>query len=203
MKKIAMLAVLLAVTMGAAAQNTKKEARQQRRAERAEMYRQSDTTEILDDNGNKVYEDGIYKTREKHIADVKKGATEVIVTTSFETPKEVFDILMRAMIQEGNIPKETDKEYFIIRSEKKQVYNALYDIRYVVYQQNGKVKVRANGTAYGSFSVGAGLFRSNTDMVVPVEYKGIDDSLFMTAWKEIDHYVLNLPLIELVEYIKP
>lgn len=189
-----MLAVLLAVTIGAAAQNTKKEARQQRRAERAEMYRQADSA---------MFEDKINRKREQHIADVKKGATEVIVTTSFETPKEVFDILMRAMIQEGNIPKETDKEYFIIRSEKKQVYNALYDIRYVVYQQNGKVKVRANGTAYGSFSVGSGIFRSNTDMVVPVEYKGIDESLFMTAWKEIDHYVLNLPLIELVEYIKP
>lgn len=194
MKKIAVLAALLVISIGVEAQNIKKDAKQQKRAERAEMNRQADSAK---------FQDGIYKKREQHIADVRKGATEIIVTTSFDTPKEVFDILVRAMIQEGNIPKDIDKDYFLIKTEQKQVGSAIYDIRYAVYQQGGKVKVRANGTAYGSFSVGSGMFRNNTDMVVPIEYKGMEGSLNMTAWKEIDHYMLSLPMIELVEYIHP
>lgn len=203
MKRIAAIALLLLITIGAAAQElTKKELRQQRRAEREKMYDEA-TAELNDEDNKPLYEDGIYRQRESRqkVDATKKGATSIIVTTGFESPKEVFDILMRSMIQRGRVPKETDKEYFLIKTEQVQVGNARYDIRYAVYEQGRKVKVRANATAYGSFSVGVGMIRSNTDMVVPVEYGGIDGSLTRTAWKEIEDYMLSLPLLEKSEYI--
>ena len=203
MKRIAAIALLLLITIGAAAQElTKKELRQQRRAEREKIYEEAGAEQNDEDN-KPVYEDGIYKQRvpKDRIKDETKGATILIATTTFETPKEVFDILMRAMIQNGDIPKETDKEYFLIKTEQKQVGNARYDIRYAVYEKGGKVNVRANATAYGSFSVGMGVFRSNTNMVIPVKNEGVEGSLTYTAWKEIEHYILALPLLESLEYI--
>lgn len=205
MKRIAAIALLLLITIGAAAQElTKKELRQQRRAEREKIYEEAGA-ELNDEDNKPVYEDGIYKQRvpKDRIKDETKGATILIATTGFETPKEVFDVLMRALIQNGDIPKETDKEYFLIKTEQKQVGTACYDIKYAVYEKNGKVNVRANATAYKSFSVGMsfGGFRSNTNMVIPVKNEGVEGSLTYTAWKEIEHYILALPLLESLEYI--
>jgi hypothetical protein len=191
--------------MASQAQTTKEEERQQRKIERQQRKEEKqrmwdEATEKLNSKEEKTFEDGIYrkhtpKETPKEIG--RKGATALIVTTSFQTPKEVLDILVRAMVQHGDIPKEIDKEYYLIKTEQRQIGSALYDIRYAIYQYGNKVKVRANATAYGSFSVGmsVGMYRRTTEMVVPVEY---GDN---PAWKEMEKYLLSLPLIESTEYI--
>lgn len=198
MKKIAVLLALMLVTMAGYSQ-TKEELKAARKAERAEQRRIRDSIYYAQDSAWRAEQEAY----EQNIAEIraKKGCTALLVTTSFEDPKQVMDALVHRMIKDGNTPAYIDKEYYIIRTESKQVFNATYETTYTIYLDKGKVCVRAASVARGSISVGSGLFRSNTEMVVPVEYGGVKDSLCDVAWREMESYLLNMRY-DNVEYIK-
>lgn len=198
MKKIALLLAFMLVTMAGYSQ-TKEELKAARKAERAEQRRIRDSIARVQDSlywAEQAEYEKIYKAEQ-----AKKGCTALLVTTPFEEPKQILDALMHRMIKNGNIPAHIDKEYYIIRTAPKQVFGATYETTYTIYLDKGKVCVRAASIARGSFSVGAGIFRSNTEMVVPVEYGGIKDSLSDVAWREMESYLLNMRY-DNVEYIK-
>lgn len=198
MKKIAVLLALMLVTFAGHSQ-TKEELKAARKAERAEQRRIRDSIYYAQDS---IYwAEWEEAQRRNRASNVNKGATALLIHTPFEEPKQILDSLVHRMIKNGDIPAYIDKEYFIIKTAPKQVFNATYETTYTLYLDKGKVCVRAASVARGNISVGVGLFRSNTDMVVPVEYGGVKDSLCDVAWREMESYLLNMRY-DNVEYIK-
>ena len=128
----------------------------------------------------------------------RSKSTALLVVTPFESPKDVFNALVNKILQEDTVPALIDKDFFIIRTQRKQVAVGTYDITYSVFKKDGKVCVRGTGTGYGSFSVENGMFRGNTEMIVPLEYGSVEGSTAKTAWNEIEHYLLQLKSIEVI-----
>lgn len=171
----------------------KQELKAQKAAEKAEQQRIADSLE----------RDRLQKEREaRQEARMKEGATALIVRTPFEDRKIIMDFLVDRMIKKGDIPSFIDKDYYIIKTEPKMVGSATYTASFTIYLEKGFVCVRAASVAYKSFSVGSGLFRSETDMVVPVEYGGVTGSLCDIAWKDIEDYLLQIPNITETIYVK-
>lgn len=198
MKKIALLLALMLVSFIGYSQ-TKEELKAARQAERIEKRRIKDSIFYAQDS---IYWAKWEEAQHRNKAgNINKGATALLIRTPFKEPKQILDSLVHRMIINGNTPAYIDKEYFIIKSAPKQVFNATYETTYTLYLDKGKVCVRAASVARGSFSVGAGIFRSNTEMVVPVEYGGVKDSLCDVAWREMESYLLNMRY-DNVEYIK-
>ena len=175
----------------------KKKARLERKAqlaaERERQWREADSLHLL------ILEQ---QRQEQMEAKRKQNAIALIVKTSFEDRQSAMDLLIDKMLKDGLVPASIDKDYFIIKTEPKQVFNATYVTNYTIYLNDGNVCIRAASTAYGSFSVGSGLFRSNTNMVVPVEYGGVKGSLVYEAWKEMEDYLLSIPNILEIIYEK-
>lgn len=122
----------------------------------------------------------------------KKESTSLLIITPYDTQKEVFDLLVQKMMQKGNVPEFINEEYYIIRTARRQVFSSTYDITFTVFKEKGKVCVRGAGVGYGSFGISSGMFRSNTDMIVPLVYGSKEGSTAKTAWNEIEFYLLNL-----------
>ena len=206
MKKAAILLALTLIPVAGYAQQSKQELKDIKQAERAERKAEKAEQRRIRDS---IYwaKDSIYwaeweaAQQAQRAENGKKGCTALLIRTPFEEPKMVMDALVHRMIKDGNTPAYIDKEYYIIRSAPKQVFNATYETTYTIYLDKGKVCVRAGSVARGSFSVGVGMFRSNTDMVVPVEYGGVKDSLCDVAWREMESYLLEMKC-DSIEYIK-
>ena len=123
----------------------------------------------------------------------KRKATSLVIVTSFESQKDVFDMLVHRMINDGTVPALIDKDYFIIRTARKQISVGTYDITYTVFKKNGKVCVRGAGVGYGSLRFGYGMgIQSEKEMIVPLEYGGTINSTAGTAWSEIKKYLLSI-----------
>lgn len=199
MKKIAILLALLLVSFAGYSQ-TKEELKAARQAERIEKRRIRDSIYYAQDSIWRL-EQAAY---DKNIAEekAKKGSTALLVYTTYDNTKQALDILVSSLLTNGFTPASIDKEYNIIKTEPKQIGSATYTTTYTIYQHHErKVCVRATSTARGSFSISSGMFRSNTEMIVPVEYGGVKGSLTHTAWIEMEAFLLSLPHTN-VEYIK-
>ena len=137
--------------------------------------------------------------------EAKKGATVILCRTIFDNPQEAFDLLVHNLLRYGITPAEISERYFIFKTPQKMVGSATYDITFNAYLSQGKAYIRASGTAYKSFSVGGPLLgtviRSDTNMVVPVEYGGVKGSLFYEAWNEMETFIKSIPYEE-VTYTK-
>ena len=134
--------------------------------------------------------------------EAKKGATALLCRTIFEDPQEAFDLLVHNLLRYGVTPAEISERYFVFKTPQKMVGSATYDITFTAYLNQGKAYIRASGTAYKSFSVGGPLLgtvvRSDTNMVVPVEYGGAKGSLFYEAWNEMETFIKGIPHEELI-----
>lgn len=201
MKRILILLLALipfASFAQALSKEEKKAKREQMRAERAEARRIEDSLAITRDArlaaANAKWDSMESQPKKEN----RDGATSLICKTIYDTEQEAFDLLVRNLLSHGIVPSDINDKYFIIKTARKQVGNATYEIVYTVYIKNGKAVVRASATAYGQFSVGVGMFRSSTDMVVPVEYGGKKDSLFGIAWSEMERQVKEIPHTECI-----
>ena len=152
----------------------------------------------------KRIEDSIWRAsvaeRQRQIEEERRRSksTSLLIITPFESQKDVFDALVHRMMQDGIIPSMIDKEYFIIKTPRKQVSFGTYDLTFSVIKKNGKVCVRGSGMGYGSFGVSSGMFRSDQDMIVPLEYGSTEGSTAKTAWNEIEKYLLNIKHLEAI-----
>ena len=132
------------------------------------------------------------RTRKWEERERRNKSVSLLVVTPFENEKDVFDALVHRMLQEGITPALIDKDFYIIKTPRKQVSFGTYDITYSVVKIDGKVCVRGAGMGYGSFSVGSGMIRSNTEMIIPLEYDSSEGSTAKTAWNEIEHFLLSI-----------
>lgn len=192
MKRILILLLVL-IPIVANGQELSKE---QKKAQKAELKAEKKEQKRIQDSIWKVQE----AEREKRLEEEwqKRKCTSLLIVTPFESQKDVFDLLVYRMMQDGIVPALIDKEYFIIRTPRKQVSIGTYDITYSVIKKNGKVCVRAAGVGYGSVGVASGLFRSDTDMIVPLEYGSADGSTAKSAWNEIEKYLLQITHLETI-----
>lgn len=197
MKRIIIL--LLALMPIVASAQSKEDIKAQRKAERlakkeqlAEMRRIEDSIARAEAERQRIAHE-IEKSRE--------GSTALICITIFEEESEVLALIVNNMKRYGAIPASIDKDFFIIKTEPNMVGSATYSLTYSIYKDKGKVCLRASGNAYKDFSVGSGLIRSSTSMVVPVEYGGSAESLFDVAWSEMELYLNGIPHTDIL-YIK-
>ena len=195
MRRILIL-LLAIIPLIASAQDIQKDEKKARkdsiRAARREEQRIADSVYRAE-----IEQDRIRRERERAL----NGSTAIICETIFDTQQEVFDLLMHNMTRTGLIPADINDKYFIVRTQPKMVGSATYDLTFSVYQEHGKTYLRASGNAYKDFSVGSGLIRSSTSMVVPIEYGGTKDSLFGIAWQEMEKYLQSIPHTNIV-YVK-
>ena len=192
MKRILILLLALLPIMANAQELSKEE----KKALRAELKAERKEQRRLRDSTYKAHEEA----RERRIEEEhrKRKSTSLLVITPFESQKEVFDALVYRMMQDGIVPAVIDKEYFIIRTPRRQISFGTYDITFSVIKKNGKVCVRGSGMGYGSFGVSSGMFRSDQDMIVPLEYGSTEGSTAKTAWNEIEKYLLNMTHLEAI-----
>lgn len=191
MKRIILMAITALLCVAGYAQELSKEEKKALKAElKAERLEQ------------KRIQDSIWRAEQEEEARWlaeerrKSRCTSLLIVTPFESQKSVFDLLVHRMMQDGLVPAQIDKDYYIIRTARKKVSTGTYDITFSVIQKNGKVCVRAAGVGYGEFGVGFGVGRGligrNTEMIVPLEYGGVKGSTAFAAWDTIHHYLLNI-----------
>ena len=185
MKRILILLLaLMPVIVSAQTKEEKKARRDSLKAVRVEQQRIADSIYHAT-----IAQDKARREREKAL----KGCTVILSETIFETPQEAFDILIRNMMRFGLVPTDINEKYFVVKTPPKMVGSATYDLTFVAYSDKGKVFLRASGNAYKDFSVGSGMFISSTNMVVPIEYGGVEGSLFYVAWQEMEKYIKGVP----------
>lgn len=193
MKRILILLLaLMPVIVSAQTKEEKKARRDSLKAMRIEQQRIADSTYHAT-----IAQDKERRERERAL----KGCTVIISETIFDTPQEAFDLLVHNMMRFGLIPADINEKYYIVKTQPKMVGSATYDLTFVAYSDKGKVMLRASGNAYKGFSVGSGMFRSDTNMVVPIEYGGVEGSLFHEAWNEMEKYIKGVPNVG-YEYFK-
>lgn len=152
----------------------------------------------------KRIEDSIWRAsiaeRQRQIEEERKRSksTSLVIITPFESQKDVFDALVHKLMQDGIVPSLIDKEYYIIKTPRKQVSVGTYDITFTVFKVKGLVCVRGAGMGYGSFGISSGMFRSEQEMIVPLEYGSVEGSTAKTAWNEIEKYLLNITHLETI-----
>lgn len=213
MKRLFILLLALMPVISFAQELSKKEKKAEKariRAERAEARRIADSIELAKwetRDARLAAANAKWAPSEEELAakareEAKKGATVLLCRTIFDDPQEAFDLLVHNLLRYGVTPAEISERYFIFKTPQKMVGSATYDITFTAYLSQGKAYIRASGTAYKSFSVGGPLLgtmmRSDTNMIVPVEYGGAKGSLFYEAWNEMETFIKHIPHEELI-----
>ena len=194
MKRILILILLLALMPVLA--NAQELSKEEKKALKAELKAERKEQKRIQDSIWKAKEE----ERERKLEEEwkKSKSTSMLIVTPFESQKDVFDALIYRMMQDGVVPALIEKEYFIIRTPRKQVSIGTYDITFSVIKKDGKVCVRGAGMGYGSVGVSSGLFRSDTEMIVPLEYGSVEGSTAKSAWNEIEKYLLQITHTEAI-----
>ena len=194
MKRILILILLLALMPVLA--NAQELSKEEKKALKAELKAERKEQKRIQDSIWKAKEE----ERERKLEEEwkKSKSTSMLIVTPFESQKDVFDALIYRMMQDGVVPALIEKEYFIIRTPRKQVSIGTYDITFSVIKKDGKVCVRGAGMGYGSVGVSSGLFRSDTEMIVPLEYGSVEGSTAKSAWNEIEKYLLQFTHTEAI-----
>lgn len=190
MKRIILMAIAALLCLTAYAQELSKEEKKALKAElKAERKEQ------------KRIQDSIWRAeqaeQQRKLAEEKRKSkcTSLLLVTPFESQKDVFDMLVYRMMQDGQVPAHIDENYYIIRTARKKVSTGTYDVTFSVIKKEGKVCVRAAGVGYGEITLSFGF---GTEMIVPLEYGGVKGSTAKAAWDTIHHYLLNITHEEVI-----
>lgn len=209
MKRALLALAFISVTLAAPAQ-TKEEIKAQKKAEKAEARRVKDSIKQARDSARwaqveeyyrKLEEEEERQRKEWEEYQAKKGATSLRVITGFANPKEALDALVSALLCHNITPAYIDKDYFILKTERKMVGGSTYEMAFTIHNIYGKVQICAKSTAYGNIGVAAGYVFTNTEMVVPVKYGGMKNSISDIAWRNMLAIISELPH-ENPQYIK-
>ena len=175
-REISLLIALLLLGVGINAQvPTKAEMKALRKAERAELRR------LQDSIWNARYEAQMQAQRE---AEQRSNANTLVVETTYATRAEAYDILINALLDDGYIIAEKDKEYYTIKTETKNAGMARYDLSFRVKQQDGKVYADISGRVHTMFTL-YGVTHQSAD---PIENKGTEESANKVGFRAMEKY---------------
>lgn len=190
MKRALLALALVCISLAASAQ-TKEEIKAQKKAEKAEARRLRDSISRARDS---IYwAEQARQQKEWEEYQEKKGATLLQVTTGYTSKKEAIDALVSALISRNITPASINKDYFIVKTERKMVGSANYEIVFTIRDTGGKVQICAKSIAYGNIGVVVGYVFTNTEMVVPVKYGGAKNSMSDIAWRNMLAIISEIP----------
>lgn len=209
MKRVLFALAFIFVTLAAPAQ-TKEEIKAQKKAEKAEARRVKDSIKQARDSARWAQVEEYYRKLEEEEArqrkeweeyQAKKGATSLRVITGFANPKEALDALVSALICRDITPASIDKDYFILKTERKMVGGSTYEMVFTINNIDGKVQIWAKSIAYGNIGVQIGYIFTNNELVAPVKYGGSKNSISDIAWRNMIAIISQIPH-ENPQYIK-
>lgn len=175
-REISLLIALLLLGVGLNAQvPTKAEMKALRKAERAELRR------LQDSIWNARYEAQMQAQREE---EQRRNANTLVVETTYATRAEAYDILINALLDDGYIIAEKDKEYYTIKTETKNAGMARYDLSFRVKEQDGKVYADISGRVHTMFTL-YGVTHQSAD---PIENKGTEESANKVGFRAMEKY---------------
>lgn len=175
-REISLLIALLLLGVGLNAQvPTKAEMKALRKAERAELRR------LQDSIWNARYEAQLQAQREE---EQRRNANTLVVETTYATRAEAYDILINALLDDGYIIAEKDKEYYTIKTEAKNAGLARYDLSFRIKEQDGKVYADISGRVHTMFTL-YGVTHQSAD---PIENKGTEESANKVGFRAMEKY---------------
>lgn len=175
-REISLLIALLLLGVGLNAQvPTKAEMKALRKAERAELRR------LQDSIWNARYEAQLQAQREE---EQRRNANTLVVETTYATRAEAYDILINALLDDGYIIAEKDKEYYTIKTETKNAGLARYDLSFRIKEQDGKVYADISGRVHTMFTL-YGVTHQSAD---PIENKGTEESANKVGFRAMEKY---------------
>lgn len=175
-REISLLIALLLLGVGLNAQvPTKAEMKALRKAERAELRR------LQDSIWNARYEAQLQAQREE---EQRRNANTLVVETTYATREEAYDILINALLDDGYIIAEKDKEYYTIKTETKNAGLARYDLSFRIKEQDGKVYADISGRVHTMFTL-YGVTHQSAD---PIENKGTEESANKVGFRAMEKY---------------
>lgn len=175
-REISLLIALLLLGVGLNAQvPTKAEIKALRKAERAELRR------LQDSIWNARYEAQLQAQREE---EQRRNANTLVVETTYATRAEAYDILINALLDDGYIIAEKDKEYYTIKTETKNAGLARYDLSFRIKEQDGKVYADISGRVHIMFTL-YGVTHQSAD---PIENKGTEESANKVGFRAMEKY---------------
>lgn len=175
-REISLLIALLLLGVGLNAQvPTKAEMKALRKAERAELRR------LQDSIWNARYEAQLQAQREE---EQRRNANTLVVKTTYATRAEAYDILINALLDDGYIIAEKDKEYYTIKTEAKNAGLARYDLSFRIKEQDGKVCADISGRVHTMFTI-YGVTHQSAD---PIENKGTEESANKVGFRAMEKY---------------
>lgn len=182
-REISLLIALLLLGATASAQvPTKAEYKAMRKAEKAELRR------LKDSIWNARYEAQMQAQWEqeqaRREAEQRRKANTLVVETTYATRAEAYDILINALLDDGYIIAEKDKEYYTIKTETKNAGLARYDLSFRVKEQDGKVYADISGRVHTTFTI-YGVTHQNAD---PIQNVGTEDSANKVGFRAMEKY---------------
>lgn len=175
-REISLLIALFLLGMGLNAQvPTKAEIKALRKAERAELRR------LQDSIWNARYEAQLQAQRQE---EQRRNANTLVVETTYATRAEAYDILINALLDDGYIIAEKDKEYYTIKTETKNAGLARYALSFRIKEQDGKVYADISGRVHTMFTL-YGVTHQSAD---PIENKGTEESANKVGFRAMEKY---------------
>ena len=189
MKRIFLIVtlILLSSCLLSAQEKTKAEIRAEKQALKAEQRRIKDSIYYAQQaEQQKIYEE----------EQAKKNANTLLVITTFETKDNAFITLVNALYDDGYILIEKDREFYTIKTEKKDAGFARYDLNFRITEKDNKIVVQISGRAHTSFTL-YGVHHQSAD---PLKNIGTEGSTNKVGFGEMERYANLLPH-ESIEYI--
>lgn len=175
-REISLLIALLLLGVGLNAQvPTKAEMKALRKAERAELRR------LQDSIWNARYEAQLQAQREE---EQRRNANTLVVETTYATREEAYDILINALLDDGYIIAEKDKEYYTIKTEAKNAGLARYDLSFRIKEQDGKVYADISGRVHTMFT----LYGVTHQFAEPMQNIGTEESANKVGFRAMEKY---------------
>lgn len=175
-REISLLIALFLLGVGLNAQvPTKAEMKALRKAERAELRR------LQDSIWNARYEAQLQAQREE---EQRRNANTLVVETTYATRAEAYDILINALLDDGYIIAEKDKEYYTIKTEAKNAGLARYDLSFRIKEQDGKVYADISGRAHLMFTI----YGVTHQYAEPLQNKGTEESANKVGFRAMEKY---------------
>jgi hypothetical protein len=97
---------------------------------------------------------------------------------------EAYDIIINALLDDGYIIAEKDKEYYTIKTEAKNAGLARYDLSFRIKEQDGKVYADISGRVHTMFT----LYGVTHQFAEPMQNIGTEGSANKVGFCAMEKY---------------
>lgn len=198
MKKIMIAAILsfLSISVVLAQEIDKKALRKQEKIEKKMKAQMRRDSIAAIDAAIKAADAAIAAEQES-----RRGATEILVHTKFDTEKEVFDLVIQNLLNGNHTLSQIDKDFYFLRTAEKAIGKGSYDMFFRVYKvgDNVRLSITARGHVTVTYAVrGIGGVISGPQTI---KNEGPEGSINKTVFAEMIKYANKTPHTK-IEFLK-